>query len=73
LCDYAAGEGKLELLKFAHENGCRWDEGTCAYAAENGHLEVLKYAHENGCEWDKNGLLTYNLTTEIRAYIESQE
>jgi hypothetical protein len=36
-------------LKYAHENGCPWDEKTCSLAAENGQLECLKYAHENGC------------------------
>jgi hypothetical protein len=40
-------------LKYAHENGCPWDEWTCWYAAENEQLECLKYARENGCHWDK--------------------
>ena len=39
-------------LKFARENGARWDEYTCAFAALYGNLECLKYAHENGCPWD---------------------
>jgi len=69
----AAKIGNLKLLKYAHENNCPWNEETCANAAENGHLEVLKYAHENGCPWNKNGLLTYGLNTEIRAYIETQD
>ena len=25
--------GHLECLKYAHENGCEWDERTCEYAA----------------------------------------
>ena len=50
---YAAKYGHLECLKYAHENGCPWDEVTCSEAAENGHLECLKYAHENGCPWDE--------------------
>ena len=40
-------------LKYAHENGCPWDEDTCSEAAKGGHLKVLKYAHENGCPWDE--------------------
>src|SRR5207249_1163992 len=44
--------GELKCLKYAHDNGCAWDEETCAYAAENGHLECLKYAHENNCPWN---------------------
>ena len=40
------------MLKYAHENGCPWDEEVCKQAAVKGHLDVLKYAHENGCPWD---------------------
>ena len=51
-CDNAARRGNLEVLKYAHENGCPWSRRTCACAALRGHLEVLKYAHENGCPWN---------------------
>ena len=54
---YAAKNGNLDCLKYAHENNCPWDETTTSSAAENGHLDCLKYAHENGCPWDK--LTTY--------------
>jgi hypothetical protein len=40
------------MFKYAHENGCHWDEGTCTNAAYNEQLECLKYAHENGCHWN---------------------
>ena len=43
----------MDVLKYAHEKGCPWDEWTCSYAACGGHLDVLKYAHENGCPWDR--------------------
>jgi len=49
--------GHLEVLKWARENGCPWDEDTCAGAAEGGHLEVLKWARENGCPWDEVDVL----------------
>ena len=52
VCSEAAGGGFLEILIWARENGCEWDEDTCAKAAEGGHLEVLKWARENGCDWD---------------------
>jgi hypothetical protein len=48
ICTHVAKGGHLEVLKYAHENGCPWSLWVCAYAAEGGHLEVLKYAHENG-------------------------
>ena len=54
ICAYAAKNGDLEMLKYAHENGCIWDEWVCAIAALGGYLQVLKYAHENGCKWDKD-------------------
>ena len=50
----AASNGHLDVLKWARENGCKWNSLTCAYAAENGHLNVLKWARENGCEWDSS-------------------
>ena len=48
------GGGHLELLQWARQNGCEWDEDTCKLAAKGGHLEVLQWAHENGCPWDEN-------------------
>ncbi len=51
-CAYAAQGGQLEVLKWAHENGCYWNSQICAYAAHGGHLELLKWARANGCEWE---------------------
>ena len=48
----AARGDHLEVLKWARENGCDWEEYTSIYAASNGHLEVLKWAIENGCPID---------------------
>ena len=31
----------LEVLKWAKDNNCPWDENVYRYAAENGHLETL--------------------------------
>ena len=50
---YFAKNGYLNCIKYAHENGCPWDEDTCSYASENGHLECIKYARENGCLWNE--------------------
>jgi hypothetical protein len=48
-----AKKGQLEILKYLHKRGCKWNRGVTYAAAERGHLEVLKYAHENGhlCNW----------------------
>jgi len=47
-------KGHLDLLKWARENQCPWDEDTCANAAYNGDFEVLKWARANQCPWDKD-------------------
>jgi hypothetical protein len=52
LCAMCTYEGAIKCLKYAHENGCLWDEDICSFAAGNGQLECLKYLHENGCPWD---------------------
>ena len=49
------------MLKYAHENGCLWDELTCSEAASGGHLEVC-WARENGCPWYKDTCLTEEAT-----------
>jgi hypothetical protein len=58
---WAVKNGDLDILKYAHQSGCKWDKSICAYAALNGHLECLKYAHQNGCPWDE--ITTTNATS----------
>ena len=53
VCREAAKAGHLEILEWAHEHDCPWDNGTCWEAAVGGHFECLTYAHEHGCPWDK--------------------
>jgi len=52
-CAYAAGDGHLEILQWAREHDCPWDEYTGTHAAASGHLEVLKWARERDCPWDE--------------------
>ena len=52
-CAFAAMGGNLEVLQWAHGNGCPWDEQTCYWAATGGHLDVLRWAHEKGCPWSE--------------------
>ena len=49
---YAFAGGSLKCLKYAYENGCKWNSLDIINAAGEGHLDCLKYAHENGCKWD---------------------
>ena len=53
LCEDAARGGHLDVLKWARENDCPWDEDTCWRAAVGGHLGTLKWARANGCPWNK--------------------
>ena len=39
----------MEVLKWARERSCPWDETTCEYAADNDELGVLRWAIEHGC------------------------
>jgi len=41
------------MVKYAHENGCPWEEAAYSLAAEFGNLDVLRYLHENGCPRDE--------------------
>tara|TARA_Y100000746_G_scaffold119062_1_gene101837 strand:- start:580 stop:756 length:177 start_codon:yes stop_codon:yes gene_type:complete len=40
-------EGHLPVLKYLHENGCPWDQGTCYYAAQRKHWDCLQYVVDN--------------------------
>ncbi len=51
---YFAKNGNLELLRYAREKGCPWNDDTTYVAAKNGWLNCLRYAHENGCPWDEH-------------------
>ena len=45
----AAAQGQLEVLQWARENGCPWDNLTCCWAIQYGHIELLNWAVANGC------------------------
>jgi hypothetical protein len=42
--DGAAKSGNLEMLKWARERGCEWDEMTSTGASAGGHLDMLTWA-----------------------------
>ena len=52
VCNIAAENGNLDVLKCAHEHGCPWNAKTCVSAVAGGHLDVLKWAREHGCHWN---------------------
>eukprot|EP00967_Tisochrysis_lutea_P091365 scaffold131185_cov27-Tisochrysis_lutea.AAC.1 len=49
-----ARRGSVELMRFAREHGCAWEEDACSAAAARGNLAVLSYAREHGCPWVRN-------------------
>ena len=64
ICNIAVRKNNLEMLKYAHENGCEWTKDTYAHCFESsGHrygkniskklrpglMEILKYLVENNC------------------------
>ena len=49
---YAARGGHLEVLQWAREHDCPWNDKTCHAAARGGHLAVLRWAREHNCPWD---------------------
>ncbi len=54
-CRYAAQYGLLDCLRYAHENGCPWDENTGVDIQLNMDVWIVYAMHEeNGCPWDKN-------------------
>jgi hypothetical protein len=39
----------LEMLQWAREHHCPWDQDTCQTAADYGNMELLRWAIEHGC------------------------
>lgn len=56
---HIAAKGKLECLKFLHENGCGWYSLSLENAALSGNLENLKYLVE------QNGITQFKRNTQI--------
>jgi hypothetical protein len=58
-CYWAAKIGHLEVLKYAFEHGCPWDDTNVVFfvAAQGGHLNVLKWALSHGFMFDEDTFL----------------
>lgn len=53
LCNVAAQFGKLDILDFAHQIKCPWNQQTCNLAALSRHLNCLEYLYQNDCPWNE--------------------
>lgn len=51
VCEYAAGAGHLDVLKWCRARGFPWGQSSVR-AAESGHFNVLRYCRDHGCPWD---------------------
>jgi hypothetical protein len=67
IVENAAEGGHLDIIEWAHENGCPLTKSACQYAAGFGHLDTLKGLRAMGCPWDED-TTTYALTDEIYAW-----
>jgi hypothetical protein len=63
----------LECLKYAHENGCPWDEVTCTNAVINDSLACLRYAHENGCPWGPEAYMNARASSACYRYLRDND
>jgi len=57
-----ARTGHLEILKYAHENGCAWDSTTCEAAEMCGNVDILKYVQEKGCECESKDRIAIRIS-----------
>ena len=44
---FAAKNGHLDCLRYAHEHGCIIDIMAAEYAENNGHLDCLQYVRDH--------------------------
>lgn len=51
---HAAGQGHLDALIYARENGCRWNPSSVSTAAAySGKKELLQWIKENGGKFER--------------------
>jgi len=48
-----AHDGQIDLLKFLHEQGYKWDTNVAVIAANSGHVECLEFLLSHGCPRSK--------------------
>lgn len=71
---FACFEGKLEILQYFVEKGCKLINNCPNAAAINGHLHIIKYLHENNCpnmEYALNGATEHNNLDIIKYLVEN--
>jgi len=53
LCNVAAANGHLAIIRWARERNYPWYESTCHAAAKHDHVSVLAWLRANGCPWNE--------------------
>ena len=49
VCEMAAYNGSLEVLRYLRKHHCPWDDYSYEAAVDSSQIEVLKYLFENNC------------------------
>lgn len=49
---FAARNGHIHILEWAHERGCPWGVDTFRSAARGGNIAVMQWLLDNNCSWD---------------------
>ena len=70
ICAAAAGAGKLNVLQWARENGCPWDQETLVSAIRGNHFTVAKWAVDNGVPYKWSELYNHFYSVKDRTWIE---
>lgn len=52
ICEAAALNGHIEVVKYCRLNGCPWDARTSANAQVGGHIELYEWCLRMACPWD---------------------
>ena len=64
--------GQVEVLKWAIENGCKWDCWAARGALVIGHYRTLCWLLARGCTLDADPLIFGKNRPRIRAFLSAQ-
>lgn len=71
--DWAAAQGKFEILKILHGYGYEFSKSVMDFAASTGHLDIVKWLHKNNfkCTTDAMDLSACNGHLEVVKWLHS--
>lgn len=57
--------GTIDMLKFALDNGCKWNNYSIRYIINSMSIDMLQFAINNGCKWNKYSVYDIITTNNI--------